>query len=171
MREAQKALRHTGELTTQDAINQVEIINMVAEGIQQAMKNPPTSILDEHCQETANLAEENHNNNNNLLTHNKAINSHTFTNCTTINNSTRPSPTAPTHTTPIELSVDMAETTITTTPTTITVRVGTTESFIAGLMGAATTQVQIANQRCTAIKMRPRFKTGWEVVQEDANDG
>eukprot|EP00957_Ditylum_brightwellii_P134507 10254415-Ditylum_brightwellii.AAC.1 len=32
---------------------------MVAEGIQQAMKNPPTSIIDEHYQETANLAEEN----------------------------------------------------------------------------------------------------------------
>ena len=43
----------------QDAINQVEIVNMVAEGIQQAIKNPPTSILDEHCQETANLAEQN----------------------------------------------------------------------------------------------------------------
>eukprot|EP00957_Ditylum_brightwellii_P047841 3634186-Ditylum_brightwellii.AAC.1 len=59
MREAQKALRCTGELTVQDAINQVEIINMMAEGIQQAMKNPRTSILDEHRQETANLAEEN----------------------------------------------------------------------------------------------------------------
>eukprot|EP00957_Ditylum_brightwellii_P003439 260324-Ditylum_brightwellii.AAC.1 len=34
---------------------------MVAEGIQQAMKNPPTSILDEHRQETTNLAEENMN--------------------------------------------------------------------------------------------------------------
>ena len=43
----------------QDAINQVEIVNMVAEGIQQAMKSPPTSIIDEHRQETANLAEEN----------------------------------------------------------------------------------------------------------------
>eukprot|EP00957_Ditylum_brightwellii_P078178 5943900-Ditylum_brightwellii.AAC.1 len=32
---------------------------MVAEGIQQAMKSPPTSIIDEHCQETANLVEEN----------------------------------------------------------------------------------------------------------------
>eukprot|EP00957_Ditylum_brightwellii_P097607 7433012-Ditylum_brightwellii.AAC.1 len=32
---------------------------MVAEGIQQAMKNPPTSIIDEHHQETANLIEEN----------------------------------------------------------------------------------------------------------------
>eukprot|EP00957_Ditylum_brightwellii_P149640 11394378-Ditylum_brightwellii.AAC.1 len=32
---------------------------MVAEGIQQAMKNPPTNILDEYRQETANLAEEN----------------------------------------------------------------------------------------------------------------
>eukprot|EP00957_Ditylum_brightwellii_P122395 9333430-Ditylum_brightwellii.AAC.1 len=32
---------------------------MVAEGIQQAMKNPPTIILDDHHQETANLAEEN----------------------------------------------------------------------------------------------------------------
>eukprot|EP00957_Ditylum_brightwellii_P012539 947537-Ditylum_brightwellii.AAC.1 len=32
---------------------------MVAEGIQQAMKNPPTSIIDEHRQETANLVEEN----------------------------------------------------------------------------------------------------------------
>eukprot|EP00957_Ditylum_brightwellii_P200307 15270993-Ditylum_brightwellii.AAC.1 len=59
MRDAQKALRCTGEITVQDAINQVEIINMVAEGIQKAMKNPPTSILDEHQQETANLAEEN----------------------------------------------------------------------------------------------------------------
>eukprot|EP00957_Ditylum_brightwellii_P020564 1550453-Ditylum_brightwellii.AAC.1 len=34
MREAQKGLRCTGELTVQDAINQVEIVNMVAEGIQ-----------------------------------------------------------------------------------------------------------------------------------------
>ena len=59
MREAQKALQCTGELTVQDAINQVEIVNMVAEGIQQAMKNPPTSIIDEHRQETANLVEEN----------------------------------------------------------------------------------------------------------------
>eukprot|EP00957_Ditylum_brightwellii_P201502 15325961-Ditylum_brightwellii.AAC.1 len=32
---------------------------MVAEGIQHAMKNPPTSILDEHHQETTNYAEEN----------------------------------------------------------------------------------------------------------------
>eukprot|EP00957_Ditylum_brightwellii_P032576 2468950-Ditylum_brightwellii.AAC.1 len=32
---------------------------MVAEGIQQAMKNPSLSIIDEHHQETANLAEEN----------------------------------------------------------------------------------------------------------------
>eukprot|EP00957_Ditylum_brightwellii_P107310 8187993-Ditylum_brightwellii.AAC.1 len=43
----------------QDAINQVEIVNMVAEGIQQAVKSPPTSIINEHHQETANLAEEN----------------------------------------------------------------------------------------------------------------
>eukprot|EP00957_Ditylum_brightwellii_P049439 3751037-Ditylum_brightwellii.AAC.1 len=59
MRAAQKTLQHTGELTVQDAINQVEVVNMVAEGIQQAMKNPPTSIIDEHRKETANLAEEN----------------------------------------------------------------------------------------------------------------
>ena len=59
MRAAQKALQHTGELTLQDATNQVEIVNMVAKGIQQAMKNPPTSIINEHHQETANLAEEN----------------------------------------------------------------------------------------------------------------
>eukprot|EP00957_Ditylum_brightwellii_P017335 1305332-Ditylum_brightwellii.AAC.1 len=70
----------------------------------------------------------------------------------------------------MDLSIDMAETTITTTPTPITVRVETTEDFIAGLMDAATTQVQIVNQRCRAIKMKPCFKTGWEVVQEDAND-
>eukprot|EP00957_Ditylum_brightwellii_P023122 1744619-Ditylum_brightwellii.AAC.1 len=66
--------------------------------------------------------------------------------------------------------MDMAETTITAIPTLITVRVGAIEGFIAGLMDAATTQVQTANQRCRAIQMRPRFKTGWEVVQEDAND-
>eukprot|EP00957_Ditylum_brightwellii_P067669 5136231-Ditylum_brightwellii.AAC.1 len=30
---------------------------MVAEGIQQVMKNPPTRIINEHHQETANLAE------------------------------------------------------------------------------------------------------------------
>eukprot|EP00957_Ditylum_brightwellii_P072529 5511990-Ditylum_brightwellii.AAC.2 len=59
MREVQKALHCTGELTIQDAINQVEIVNMAAEGIQQAMKNPLQTILDEHCQETANLVEEN----------------------------------------------------------------------------------------------------------------
>eukprot|EP00957_Ditylum_brightwellii_P094704 7211983-Ditylum_brightwellii.AAC.1 len=66
--------------------------------------------------------------------------------------------------------MDVAETTITTTPTPITVRVGTIEGFIAGLMDAAITQVQIVNQRCRAIKMRQRFKTGREVVQGDAND-
>eukprot|EP00957_Ditylum_brightwellii_P151588 11544386-Ditylum_brightwellii.AAC.1 len=59
MQAAQKALRRTGELNMQDAINQVEIVNMVAEGIQQAMKNPPTSIINEYCQETDNLVEEN----------------------------------------------------------------------------------------------------------------
>eukprot|EP00957_Ditylum_brightwellii_P211860 15366685-Ditylum_brightwellii.AAC.1 len=59
MREAQKVLHCTGELTIQDAINQMEIVNMVVEGIQQAMKNPPQTILDEHYQETANLLEEN----------------------------------------------------------------------------------------------------------------
>eukprot|EP00957_Ditylum_brightwellii_P186303 14184631-Ditylum_brightwellii.AAC.1 len=32
---------------------------MVAEGIQQATKSPPTSIINKHCQKTANLAEEN----------------------------------------------------------------------------------------------------------------
>eukprot|EP00957_Ditylum_brightwellii_P071939 5467688-Ditylum_brightwellii.AAC.1 len=30
---------------------------MVAEGIQQAMENPPTTILDEHCHEMDNLEE------------------------------------------------------------------------------------------------------------------
>eukprot|EP00957_Ditylum_brightwellii_P044600 3381658-Ditylum_brightwellii.AAC.1 len=59
MRDAQKVLRHTGKLTVQDAINQVEIVNMVAEGIQQAIKKPPTTIIDKHHQETANLVEEN----------------------------------------------------------------------------------------------------------------
>eukprot|EP00957_Ditylum_brightwellii_P074492 5660184-Ditylum_brightwellii.AAC.1 len=34
---------------------------MVAEGIQQAMKNPPQTILDEHRQETVNLVEESSN--------------------------------------------------------------------------------------------------------------
>eukprot|EP00957_Ditylum_brightwellii_P139330 10618711-Ditylum_brightwellii.AAC.1 len=37
----------------------LKIVNMVAEGIQQAMENPPISIINEHHQETANLAEEN----------------------------------------------------------------------------------------------------------------
>eukprot|EP00957_Ditylum_brightwellii_P073125 5558020-Ditylum_brightwellii.AAC.2 len=41
MRDAQKALHCTGEFTVQDAISQVEIVNMVAEGIQQAMKILP----------------------------------------------------------------------------------------------------------------------------------
>eukprot|EP00957_Ditylum_brightwellii_P079098 6015902-Ditylum_brightwellii.AAC.1 len=150
MRAAQKALRRTGELTVQDAINQVEIVNMVTEGIQQAMKNPPTSIIDEHHQETANLAEENsdkcsikwHNNNNiHLPTHSRAINSQT-TNRTTINNSTNPSMIAPTRTTPYDLNVGVAETTIITTPipTLKTVRVGATEGFIVGLTDNATTQ-------------------------------
>eukprot|EP00957_Ditylum_brightwellii_P003312 250986-Ditylum_brightwellii.AAC.1 len=58
MQAAQKALQRTGELTVQDDINQVEIVNMVAEGIQQAMKSLPTNIIDEHRQETVNLVEE-----------------------------------------------------------------------------------------------------------------
>eukprot|EP00957_Ditylum_brightwellii_P090422 6886047-Ditylum_brightwellii.AAC.1 len=33
----------------------MEVVNMVAEDIQQAMKNPPSTIFDEHQQETANL--------------------------------------------------------------------------------------------------------------------
>eukprot|EP00957_Ditylum_brightwellii_P155372 11827554-Ditylum_brightwellii.AAC.1 len=61
MREAQKALHHIGKLSVQDAINQVEIVNMVVEGIQQAMKNPPHTMLDKHHQETSNLMEENSN--------------------------------------------------------------------------------------------------------------
>eukprot|EP00957_Ditylum_brightwellii_P123615 9424630-Ditylum_brightwellii.AAC.1 len=61
MKEAQEALHCTDELTVQDDINQVEIMNMVAEGIQQAAKNPPQTILDEHRQKTANLVEENSN--------------------------------------------------------------------------------------------------------------
>eukprot|EP00957_Ditylum_brightwellii_P120743 9210189-Ditylum_brightwellii.AAC.1 len=44
MMDAQKSQRQTGELTVQDAIDQVEITNMVAEGIQQAIKNPPTPL-------------------------------------------------------------------------------------------------------------------------------
>eukprot|EP00957_Ditylum_brightwellii_P068381 5191164-Ditylum_brightwellii.AAC.1 len=59
MRAAQKTLQRTGELTVQDDINQIEIVNMVAKGIQQATKSLPTSIIDEHRQETANMAEEN----------------------------------------------------------------------------------------------------------------
>eukprot|EP00957_Ditylum_brightwellii_P117228 8940513-Ditylum_brightwellii.AAC.1 len=79
---------------------------------------------------------------------------------------------APTRTTPSNLNMGLAETTIITTiPTSITIRVGTTEGFIVGLTDDAITQVQTAKQRCRAIKMMPYFKAGWEEVQEDANDG
>eukprot|EP00957_Ditylum_brightwellii_P035652 2702992-Ditylum_brightwellii.AAC.1 len=61
MRDVQKALWCTGELMVPDAIIKVEIVNMVTEGIQQAMKNPPSMILNKHCQETTNLVKENAN--------------------------------------------------------------------------------------------------------------
>eukprot|EP00957_Ditylum_brightwellii_P167397 12744165-Ditylum_brightwellii.AAC.1 len=78
---------------------------------------------------------------------------------------------APTRTTPFDLNVDVAGTTIITITTTLnTVKVGTTEDFTVGLTNDATTQVRTAKQRCRTIKMRPHFKTGWKEVQEDAND-
>eukprot|EP00957_Ditylum_brightwellii_P153795 11705886-Ditylum_brightwellii.AAC.1 len=50
---------HKRPCNVQDVINQVAIVNIVAEGIQQAMKSPLIRIIDVHCQETTNLAEEN----------------------------------------------------------------------------------------------------------------
>eukprot|EP00957_Ditylum_brightwellii_P199095 15176501-Ditylum_brightwellii.AAC.1 len=191
MRDAQKALHCTGELIMQDAINQVEIVNTVAEGIQQAMKNPPTIILYEHHQETTNLAEENMNmqkkldDMHNLVKqiqdqmaqqqmptyihqgyqqlYNQQLYYHqhqhqSFTDRTNTYNS-------------YHLSMAAAETSTKTTPTTIIVKVGTIESSIAEFMDAATIQVQIVSQKCKVIKMRQRFKTEWEEVQGDANDG
>eukprot|EP00957_Ditylum_brightwellii_P047842 3634186-Ditylum_brightwellii.AAC.2 len=67
--------------------------------------------------------------------------------------------------------MDATETSTTETPTPITAKVGTAEGSIAGLMDTVTIQVQIVNKRCKAIKMRPYFKTEWEVVQGDTNDG
>eukprot|EP00957_Ditylum_brightwellii_P090686 6907200-Ditylum_brightwellii.AAC.1 len=68
--------------------------------------------------------------------------------------------------------MDVAETTIITTTTTLqTNKVGTTEDFTVRLTDDATTQVWTAKQRCKAIKMRPHFKTEWEEVQKDANGG
>eukprot|EP00957_Ditylum_brightwellii_P071940 5467688-Ditylum_brightwellii.AAC.2 len=63
------------------------------------------------------------------------------------------------------------ETSTTTTKPTIIVKVGTTESFIAGLMGTATTQVQIASQKFKITKMRQCFRTEQKEVQGGANDG
>eukprot|EP00957_Ditylum_brightwellii_P058735 4453643-Ditylum_brightwellii.AAC.2 len=48
MGDAHTSSRHTSELTVQDAIYHVNIVNMVAKGIQQAMKNPPTMIFNEY---------------------------------------------------------------------------------------------------------------------------
>eukprot|EP00957_Ditylum_brightwellii_P142812 10881186-Ditylum_brightwellii.AAC.1 len=84
--------------------------------------------------------------NRHLLTCSKAISNHTTNNCNTISSNTSPLPIIPTHTTPIVLSMAMEKTSTTTTPTTIIVKVGTTESFIVGLMDAATTQFQIVSQ-------------------------
>eukprot|EP00957_Ditylum_brightwellii_P178011 13559322-Ditylum_brightwellii.AAC.1 len=81
---------------------------------------------------------------------------------------------ASTFTTPSDLNVDVTGTTIITTTITTTLKTnkeGTTEDSTVGLMDDATTQVRTARQRYRAIKMRPHFKTRWEEVQEDANDG
>eukprot|EP00957_Ditylum_brightwellii_P207842 15354767-Ditylum_brightwellii.AAC.1 len=57
--EAKKEIQRTGELTLNDSINQHEIINMVSEGIQQAIKNPPHEILEEYKVEIANAVQQN----------------------------------------------------------------------------------------------------------------
>ena len=38
-REAQKALRRTGALTIQESLNHAELVNLVQQGVQQAMAN------------------------------------------------------------------------------------------------------------------------------------
>ena len=81
---------------------------------------------------------------------------------------------APTRTTHVAKTTIITTTNVEGTTITTTIKtdnVETTDIFTVGLMDDTTTQVRTAKQRCRAIKMKPHFKTEWEEVKEDANDG